>query len=120
MNKYIKYFLGAIVLFYVITTTLLLGVIVTKDSKRNESANVTSIESSNKKVYMQIEKGNESFIVSVPTEDFEEACLVDPANIVDWNTDGKELSLTTKSDIEMYAYKSANIYRKGNQNETIK
>lgn len=111
MNKYIKYTLVAIVLLYAVTATLLLGIAVTKDTKRNESTNVTSIESSNKKVYMQIEKGNESFIVSVPTEDFEKACLVDPANIVDWNTDGKEMAIITKSDTEMYAYKSENIYK---------
>ena len=32
--------------------------------------------------------------------------LVDPAEVVDWNTNGKELSLLTEEDYEYYCYKA--------------
>lgn len=32
-------------------------------------------------------------------------------DIVDWNTDGKELSLALQDDTEAYAYKSQNVYK---------
>jgi len=32
-------------------------------------------------------------------------------DIIDWNTDGKELSLALQDDTEAYAYKSQNVYK---------
>lgn len=32
--------------------------------------------------------------------------LVDPAAVVDWNTNGEELSLLTEDDYEYYCYKA--------------
>lgn len=32
-------------------------------------------------------------------------------DIVDWNTDGKELSLALQDDTEAYAYKSQDVYK---------
>ena len=32
-------------------------------------------------------------------------------DIVDWNTDGKELSLALRDDTEAYAYKSQDVYK---------
>ena len=43
-------------------------------------------------------------------KDFELACDF-VGKIVDFNTDGKELSLMTSDGYELYAYKSQNIYR---------
>lgn len=36
--------------------------------------------------------------------------LIDPADIVDWNTNGEEISILTKDDYEYYAYKQSNEY----------
>ena len=45
------------------------------------------------------------------TEDFTDGVeLINPANIVDWNTDGEELSLMLSDDTEVYAYKSRDEY----------
>lgn len=49
--------------------------------------------------------------VFVDTESLEKAGLINTANIVDWNTDGKELAVITENDYEYYAYKSANVYQ---------
>ena len=49
--------------------------------------------------------------VFVDTESLEKAGLINTANIVDWNTDGKELAVITENDYEYYAYKSADIYQ---------
>lgn len=43
--------------------------------------------------------------VWIESEDLEYAGLINTANIVDWNTDGKELSVLTENDYEYYAYK---------------
>lgn len=42
--------------------------------------------------------------------DFEIACEF-MGQIVDWNTDGKELAIMTKDGYELYAYKSEDIYQ---------
>lgn len=31
-------------------------------------------------------------------------------SIVDWNTDGEEISITLENDVEVYAYKSKSVY----------
>lgn len=41
----------------------------------------------------------------ITDSELEKVYLIDPANIIDWNTNGTELSILTKNDIEMYAYK---------------
>lgn len=39
-----------------------------------------------------------------------EKTLIAVEDITDWNTDGKELSLSLSDDTEVYAYKSSNVY----------
>lgn len=46
------------------------------------------------------------------TEDLEKAGLINTANVVDWNTNGTEISLMTKNNYEWYAYRTENIYQK--------
>lgn len=36
---------------------------------------------------------------------------ISTADIIDWNTNGEEISMTTKDGLEWYAYKSADIYK---------
>lgn len=43
--------------------------------------------------------------VHVSNIDLEKNNYIDTKNIIDWNTDGKELSILTESDYEFYAYK---------------
>ena len=40
---------------------------------------------------------------------------IDPAEIVDWNTDGKELSISTADGYEYYAYRKKTCYEKVNK-----
>ena len=49
--------------------------------------------------------------VWIESEDLERAGLINTANIVDWNTDGVELSVLTENNYEYYAYKGENIYQ---------
>lgn len=49
--------------------------------------------------------------VFVDTESLEKAGLINTANIIDWNTDGKELAVITENDYEYYAYRSADVYQ---------
>ena len=49
--------------------------------------------------------------VFVDAESLEKTGLINTANIIDWNTDGKELAVITENDYEYYAYKSADIYQ---------
>lgn len=45
------------------------------------------------------------------TEDFTDGSeLINPADIVDWNTDGEELSIMLSDDTEVYAYKTRDEY----------
>ena len=37
--------------------------------------------------------------------------LIDPADIIDWNTNGEEISILTVDDLEYYAYKESNEYK---------
>ena len=50
----------------------------------------------------------------IETEDLENAGLINTENIVDWNTDGEELSIMTKNGYEWYAYHSENVYQNRN------
>ena len=50
----------------------------------------------------------------IETEDLEKAGLINTENIVDWNTNGEELSIMTKNGYEWYAYHSENVYQNRN------
>ena len=65
-------------------------------------------------LFLEYTDGNNFYSYWIPTEDLEKAGLINPANIVDWNTDGEELAVMTKNDYEYYAYKSAEIYQNRN------
>lgn len=41
---------------------------------------------------------------------------IDPAEIVDWNTDGKELSISTADGYEYYAYRKKRVMRRSIRN----
>lgn len=62
-------------------------------------------------LYLEYSDGKNFFTYWIPTEDLEKAGLIDTENIIDWNTDGKELAVITENDYEYYAYKSENIYQ---------
>ena len=61
-------------------------------------------------LYLEYTDGKNFFSHWIPSEDLENAGLIDTAHIVDWNTDGTELAVMTENDYEYYAYKSENIY----------
>lgn len=50
----------------------------------------------------------------IETEDLEKAGLINPAHIIDWNTDGEELAIMTENGYEWYAYQSENVYQNRN------
>ena len=62
-------------------------------------------------LFLEYSDGNNFYSYWIPSEDLEKSGLVNPANIIDWNTDGEELAVMTKNDYEYYAYKSADIYQ---------
>ena len=62
-------------------------------------------------LYLEYTDGKTFFTHWIPSENLEKAGLIDTANIIDWNTDGTELSVITENDYEYYAYKSEDIYQ---------
>lgn len=62
-------------------------------------------------LFLEYTDGENFFTHWIPSEDLENAGLIDTANIIDWNTDGTELAVITENDYEWYAYKSADIYQ---------
>lgn len=65
-------------------------------------------------LYLEYTDGTNFYSYWIPSDDLERAGLIDTANIIDWNTDGEELSIMTKNDYEWYAYKSAEVYQNRN------
>lgn len=65
-------------------------------------------------LYLEYSDGKNFFTHWIPSEDLEEAGLIDTAHIVDWNTDGEELAVMTENEYEYYAYQSADIYQNRN------
>nr|DAF06957.1 MAG TPA: hypothetical protein [Caudoviricetes sp.] len=51
-----------------------------------------------------------AFLMGHATTTATEKTLIAVEDITDWNTDGKELSLMLSDGIEVYAYKSSNVY----------
>lgn len=62
-------------------------------------------------VFLEYTDGTNFYSYWIPSEDLEKAGLINTENIVDWNTNGEELSVMTENDYEYYAYKSADIYQ---------
>ena len=62
-------------------------------------------------LFLEYTDGNNFYSYWIPSYDLERAGLIDTAHIIDWNTDGEELSVMTENDCEWYAYKSADVYQ---------
>ena len=62
-------------------------------------------------LFLEYTDGKNFYSHWIPSEDLENAGLIDTANIIDWNTDGTELAVITENDYEWYAYKSADVYQ---------
>lgn len=54
--------------------------------------------------------GRDTVVITVDTEPESYSDNINPAEIVDWNTDGQELAVFTSNGYEYYAYKSEDIY----------
>ena len=65
-------------------------------------------------LYLEYTDGNNFYSYWIPAEDLEKAGLINTENIVDWNTDGEELSIMTENGCEWYAYQSENVYQNRN------
>lgn len=62
-------------------------------------------------LFLEYTDGTNFYSYWIPTEDLERAGLINTAHIVDWNTDGEELSVMTENNCEYYAYRSENVYQ---------
>ena len=71
-----------------------------------------TVESSG--LFLEYTDGTNFYSYWITAEDLERAGLIDTANIIDWNTDGKELSIMTANGCEWYAYQSENVYQNRN------
>ena len=61
-------------------------------------------------LFLEYTDGENFYSYWIPSDDLENAGLIDTANIIDWNTDGEELAFMTNAGYEWYAYQSAEIY----------
>ena len=68
-----------------------------------------TVESSG--LFLEYSNDGNFYTYWIPSDNLENAGLINTENIVDWNTDGQELAVMTKNDYEYYAYKSENIYQ---------
>ena len=71
---------------------------------------LTEMTVENGGLYLEYSNDGNFYTYWIPSEDLENAGLINTENIVDWNTDGTELAVMTENDYEYYAYKSENIY----------
>ena len=62
-------------------------------------------------LFLEYTDGRIFYSYWIPAEDLERAGLINPAHIIDWNTDGQELAVMTENNCEYYAYKSEDIYQ---------
>ena len=65
-------------------------------------------------LFLEYSDGGNFYSYWIPSDDLERAGLINTANIIDWNTDGEELSIMTKNGYEWYAYHSENVYQNRN------
>ena len=88
----------------ILALTAVSAFLIGKYDGKADSNNVAieRLEKTDNALLVEYENGNFSRITD---SDLEKVNLINPANIVDWNTNGTELSILTKNDIEMYAYK---------------
>ena len=117
MKKKILY---AITTAVIATTAFFVGKNFTEPTQQPETVQAETIQTmpeltemtvENGGLYLEYSDGKSFFTHWVPTEDLEKAGLIDTANIIDWNTNGKELAVITENDYEWYAYKSADVYQ---------
>ena len=62
-------------------------------------------------LFLEYTDGKNFYSYWIPSEDLENAGLINTENIVDWNTDGQELAVMTENGYEWYSYKSENVYQ---------
>lgn len=88
----------------ILALTAVSAFLIGKYDGKADSNNVAieRLEKTDNALLVEYENGNFSRITD---SDLEKVNLINPDNIVDWNTNGTELSILTKNDIEMYAYK---------------
>lgn len=88
------------------------GYIFNVDAKTTETYIRTDIidKYGNLEITYTNENGK-TFSDTIPVETLESIGLIDTRNIVDWNTDGEELSVITENNYEWYAYRSKNVYQ---------
>lgn len=115
--------LYAITTAVIATTAFFIGKNFTTTTTQPETVQAETIQTAPELTEMTVENGGlfleytdgENFFTHwIPTEDLEKAGLIDTAHIIDWNTDGKELSIMTANGCEWYAYQSENVYQNRN------
>lgn len=97
-------------------TAFFVGKNFTEQPTQPENINLERIEMTVEYggLFLEYTDGKNFFTYWIPTEDLEYAGLINPTNIVDWNTDGEELAFMTENGYEWYAYKSENVYQNRN------
>lgn len=98
-----------------ILTTAVIGVTAFSIGKFTESTEPETIQTApeltemtveNGGLFLEYSDGTNFYSYWIPSEDLENAGLINTENIVDWNTDGTELAVMTENGYEWYAYKS--------------
>lgn len=88
------------------------GYIFSVNAKTTETYIRTGIENNYGNLEITYtDKNGKTFSDTIPVETLEKIGLIDTGNIVDWNTDGKELSVITRDGYEWYAYQSEKVYQ---------
>ena len=83
----------------------------TKQTEHPKELEMVEMTMYSEGMYLEYSDGETFYTFWIPSEDLEESGVISTKNIVDWNTDGEELSVMTESGCEWYAYQLENVYR---------
>ena len=76
-----------------------------------ENLKLTEVTAESNGLYLEYTDGNIFQNVWIPAEKLEHAGLINTENIIDWNTDGKELAVMTENGYEWYAQQTEEVYK---------
>lgn len=93
--------LYAIAIIFAVISAIFLGSITINDTI-NSNRELKVLRNTGNGLELILSNGT---AVHVSNIDMEKNNYIDTKNIIDWNTDGKELSVLTENDYEFYAYK---------------
>ena len=104
-----------IVYYFLMTVVGVAAFFIGKNSEQldqtPEKLTVTEVTAESNGLSLEYSDGDTFHNIWIPAERLERQGLVNMENIVDWNTDGEELTVMTQKGYEWYTQKTEEIYK---------